>query len=86
MGTIEFMNLSIEDLEVLNNNQMIAIRGGFDDKHEFNDFKTCVAKNNGKDCTVVNNSKSCLLINNSMESCSLINTNKTCSVVKDPKG
>jgi hypothetical protein len=78
------MSLEKEVLEILDSSHMIAVKGGFEDRQEFNDQRTCSAKNNGKDCTVVNNSKTCVLINNSKETCSLVNTNKTCTVVKDP--
>lgn len=85
METINFMSLEKDVLEILDNNHMIAVRGGTEDRQEFNDQKTCSAKNNGKDCTVVNNSKACVLINNSQETCSLVNTNKTCTVITEPK-
>ena len=84
MNAQDFMNLEKVVLEVLDSNQMIAVRGGLDDRQEFNDQKTCSAKNNGKDCTVINNAKTCILINNTESSCSLVNTNKTCSVVAEP--
>lgn len=80
------MSLQKEVLEILDNNHMIAIRGGLDDRHEFNDQKTCSATNNGKDCSVVNNAKSCILINNTAgAACTLVNSSKTCTVVTDPR-
>lgn len=85
MKTNFFMTLENEVLEILDNNQMIAVRGGLEDRKEFNDRKTCSATNNGTDCFVVNNSKSCVLINNSKETCTLTNTNKTCTIVAEPK-
>lgn len=51
MGTIEFMNLSIEDLEV---KTCVAKNNG----------KDCTVVNNSKSCLLINNSmESCSLIN-----------------------
>lgn len=80
----DFMSLQNEVLELLDNENMLAIRGGFTDKTEINSRKTCSAVNNGKNCDVINDAKSCILINNSEASCSVVNTTKTCTVTTKP--
>lgn len=85
METKKFMMLQKEVLEILDSDQMYALKGGNTDKVEVNSRKTCTVKNNGRDCVVVNNAKTCILINDSAASCSLINSSKTCNGTTEPK-
>ena len=81
-----FMSLEKETLEILGEQQMFALKGGFVDTNETNNKKSCTAKNSGRNCEIVNNKGTCLLINDkSNASCSLINDSKSCRlIIEDP--
>lgn len=81
-----FMSLENETLELLDEQQMFALKGGFVDTREYNNKKTCDVKNSGKNCSVINNKGTCSLINDkSNTSCSLINDSKSCrEIIEDP--
>lgn len=54
MKTKNFMSLQNEVLELLDNENMMAISGGFTDKQEINSQLTCAVINNGNNCSTIN--------------------------------